>query len=238
MRNFSCISNIKLSDETSWKNKIFLTFDIDWAADFIIEPLIELLEDSGVKATWFVTHNTPLLKRLDENPNFELGIHPNFNNLLIGNDRNGRNSKEVLLRLLDLVPEANAVRSHSMCQSSVLLELFHELGLTHDCNHFIPFRSQIECKPWLHWNGMVKVPYFWEDDIETTQLDKFDLSLPIASKGLKVFDFHPIHTFLNTEDLHRYEKSRQSHHDMSSLNQYINLENRGALNAIEELISC
>ena len=238
MTKFSQISRIKLDDQCSWQEKKFLTFDIDWAEDFVIEPLIQLLEVNGIEATWFVTHDTPLLERLNENPNFELGIHPNFNNLLNGNDKNGKNSKEIVMRLLDLIPEATSVRSHSMCQSSVLIEMFHSVGLTHDCNHFIPFRSQIECKPWLHWNGMLKIPYFWEDDIETTQSDKFDLNLPIQSKGLKVFDFHPIHTFLNTEDLYRYEKSRPSHRDMSLLSQYVNLENNGTLNALKELISC
>lgn len=237
MENFSCISDIRLEDQSSWQGKTFLTFDIDWAEDFVIEPLIKILEAKGVKATWFVTHYTPLLQRLHENPNFELGIHPNFNNLLNGNDNNSRNSKEVIQKLLALIPQASSVRSHSMCQSSVLIELFHEFGITHDCNSFIPFRSQIECKPWLHWNGMVKVPYFWEDDIETTQLNKFDLSLPKGSRGLKVFDFHPIHIFLNTEDLYRYEISRPSHRDISSLSQYINFDTDGTLNALNELIS-
>ena len=236
MNVFSCISDIKLIDPRSWQDKTFLTFDIDWAADFVVEPLIKLLEDSEIKATWFVTHDTPLLKCLHENPNFELGIHPNFNNLLNGNDKNGKNSKEVVLRLLELVPQATAVRSHSMCQSSVLIELFNECGLTHDCNHFIPFRSNVECKPWLHWNGMVKVPYFWEDDIETMQPNKFDMTVPGSSKGLRVFDFHPIHTFLNTEDLSRYEKSRFSHADSALLNRYINTNNDGSLTALKRLI--
>ena len=35
--------------------------------------------------------------------------------------------------------------------------------------------------------------------------------------GIKVFDFHPIHIFLNTEHLDRYEKSREWHNCSENL---------------------
>lgn len=237
MNKFSCISDITIDDISSWQDKIFLTFDIDWAEDFVVEPLIKLLEDNNIKATWFITHQTKLLNRLRQNPNFEIGIHPNFNNLLNGNHENGKNSKEVLSRLLEIVPDAKSVRSHSMCQSSYLMNEFASCGLKYDCNHFIPFRSTIDCKPWLHYNGsIVKVPYFWEDDIEATLANKFDLTIPRSSKGIKVFDFHPIHTYLNTEDMDRYERSRLSHRDSDQLYKFINNGNIGSLTALKELI--
>jgi len=58
---------------------IYLTFDLDWACDCVIEDTLLLLEHENVPATIFVTHDTPLLKRMRENPNIELGVHPNFN---------------------------------------------------------------------------------------------------------------------------------------------------------------
>lgn len=237
MKKFSCISEISLHDTASWSKSLFLTFDIDWAADFVIERVLDVLEPLDIKATWFVTHDTPLLERMRENKNFELGIHPNFNNLLNGNNSNGANAREVVMRLLDIVPEARSVRSHSMCQSSVLLDLFSELGLTHDCNHFIPFRSGVGCRPWQHWNRMLKIPYFWEDDIEAMQPDSFNIGSLINFSGLKVFDFHPIHVFLNTESLDRYEKSRPFHRDKNLLIEAFNRDSFGVLDALNLLTS-
>ena len=237
MKKFSCISEISLSETASWSDSLFLTLDIDWAADFVIERVLDVLEPRNIKATWFVTHDTPLLARMRVNKNFELGIHPNFNNLLIGDSSNGANAREVISRLLDIVPEARSVRSHSMCQSSVLSNLFSEFGLTHDCNHFIPFRSGLICRPLEHWNGMLKIPYFWEDDIEAMQSDSFDIAPLIEISGLKVFDFHPIHVFLNTETLDRYERTRPVHRDKILLNQAVNRSIFGVLDALNVLTS-
>ena len=57
---------------------ILITLDIDWAPDFIIKKVDEILKEKGVKATWFVTHNSAYLNNLAKNKNYELGIHPNF----------------------------------------------------------------------------------------------------------------------------------------------------------------
>lgn len=71
---FGNIGEIDLENPSSYQ-KIFLTFDIDWASDEVLEYCIDIIEKANVKATWFVTHETPLLERLRANPNFELGIH-------------------------------------------------------------------------------------------------------------------------------------------------------------------
>lgn len=91
---FGNIGEIDLENPGSYQ-KIFLTFDIDWASDEVLEYCIDIVEKANIKATWFVTHETPLLGRLRANPNFELGIHPNFNPLLEGNFAYGKNYKEV-----------------------------------------------------------------------------------------------------------------------------------------------
>jgi hypothetical protein len=204
---FGCIRDIAVGDEASWRERVFLTLDVDWANDEVIAFAADLLEGTGVAATWFVTHETAMLERLRCNPRFELGIHPNFNFLLTGDPCNGANADEVLDRLLAIVPEATAVRSHSMTQSSVLLDLFARRGLTHDCNHYVPGHAGIELRPWRIWNGLTKVPYCWEDDLHciTDGPSPSDLA---ARPGLCVVDFHPIHLFLNTEDLARYEGAR------------------------------
>lgn len=220
IRTFSTVSRINMNDPASWEEKVFLTFDIDWAHDEVLADCIDLVEEADVPATWFVTHETPLLARLRANPKFELGIHPNFNFLFNLQTQAGFSAEEVLERTMALVPEATAVRSHHMTQSSTLLNLFRSKGLTHDCNHFIPMTAGITLKPWLLWNDMVRVPYSWEDDIMCIygqQQSLPDMSDLLSREGLMVFDFHPIHVYLNTEDLQRYERTRPLHYQPDAL---------------------
>jgi hypothetical protein len=228
---FATISSVDPEKTDSWENKLFLTFDIDWAADDVINDTIKVVRKADVAATWFVTHDTPLLKEIRKNPKWELGIHPNFNFLLEGDLRNGKNSLEVIQRIMKIVPEAKSVRSHSMVQSSRLLDIFKAIGLTHDCNQFIPSGSNIRLKPWFLWNGLVRVPYSWEDDIfclsrgnkVQPELEPIELINKTYPDSMIVFDFHPIHVFLNTENVERYEKSRTHHHSIKNLKTFQNL---------------
>ncbi len=239
---FRTISSIAVADTGQNSDALYLTFDIDWACDKVLADTINLIEEADVCATWFVTHDTPLLKRLRNNPKFELGIHPNFNNILVGrpDPYNGKNPEETVGRLLSLVPEAKSIRSHSMTQSTPLLNFFLEKGLTHDCNHFIPHQAGMELCPWYLWTGLIKVPYFWEDDIALIYGENLaEIEKLTQRKGLKVFDFHPIHVYLNTERMERYEESRPYHHSPEELSAYRNNETPGtrtALNTLLELI--
>jgi len=235
------ISSLTSDDPASWSGKVFLTFDVDWAHDDVILDTIDLLEAADLSATWFITHDTPVLARLRQNPKFELGIHPNFNWLLAGDICNGKDPKEVVSWMMDLVPEAKCVRSHSMMQSSGLLDVFASAGLTHDVNHFIPASVGAELRPWTLWNGMTRVPYFWEDDIACIYESKGRNEPTVTDaartgQGVKVFDFHPIHIFLNTEDLQRYERTRPIHQNPPAL-----LEQRcpgcGARSRLQELVA-
>ncbi len=209
------LGQIRPEEPSTWQGKLFLTIDIDWAHDEVLVDTIDLLDRSDANVTWFVTHDTHLLGRLRANPNYELGIHPNFNGLLSGDLRQGATAVEVIERLLRFVPEARCVRSHSTAQSTVLLQSFANAGLTHDANHFIPGSSGVEPKPWRLWNGMIRVPYCWEDDVfclyREQGIDEPDVAETVRRAGLRVFDFHPIHIFLNTESMDRYERTRSLH---------------------------
>ena len=218
------ISSIKLDAAEDWSTAPYLTFDIDWAHDAILADTIDIVEEYGVAATWFVTHDTFLLERLRGNVNFELGIHPNFNPLLSGNTSSGRDALDVVNILMSIVPEAKSVRSHSTTNSSALRDTFVSKGLTHDCNMFIPTQSNISLKPYRLWSNLVCVPYSWEDDvhilyesIDVPQKSPCDIAIDASGLGLKVFAFHPIHVFLNTEKLDRYERTRPLHQNPQEL---------------------
>lgn len=201
---FKTISTIIPSDPATWMDKIFLTFDIDWAHDQVLEDAIDLVEQAGVAATWFVTHETPLLKRLRANPEFELGLHPNFNFLLQSDYRNGSNVEEVVDRLLHIVPEAVSIRTHSLIVSSPLLAMFKKKGLTHDSSLFIPASSGLILKPFIDSLQMIRCPYVFGDYSSCME----DVGKKDSFNMLRIFNFHPIHVFLNTKSLNCYEKAR------------------------------
>ncbi|KDB61537.1 hypothetical protein AZ16_0128 [Bordetella bronchiseptica B18-5 (C3)] len=215
---FARISDIDPGSPETWRGKVFLSFDIDWAEDFVLLDTLELIERAGVPATWFATHQTALLERIERHPGFELGIHPNFNNLLsVGS---AQSAEQVLDAALALAPGCRSVRSHSLTQSTRLLALFADRGLGHECNALIPWDAGIPLRPWRHWDGTtVRVPHCWEDDIACLagwplEGDAFYWYDP---DGLNVLDFHPIHVYLNTETLERYEASRPVHRDSAAL---------------------
>ena len=217
---FENIKNIDLSKPSSWQSKIFLTFDLDWCSDEVLLYTLDIIEKYDIKATFFVTHDTPLLERMRANPKIELGIHPNFNFLLNGDFRYGKNFNEVIEYYKNIVPESASVRSHSMASSSIILDGFEKFGLIYDCNTFIPYSSGIEVIPYKNWNSLIKVPYFWEDDVHCIYDWDWDVKKFIQYKGIKVFDFHPIHIFLNTNNLDRYMDIKNMKHQEYELLNY------------------
>ena len=142
---FENIKNINLENPSSWEDKIFLTFDIDWCSDEVLSFTLDIIEKNNIKATFFVIHETKLLDRMRANPNIELGIHPNFNPLLSGDFRYGKNIDEVVGYYKNIVPEAMSVRSHSLTQSGVIFPIFEKNNLTYECNTFIPLQGGSYC---------------------------------------------------------------------------------------------
>lgn len=215
------ISDIDVRIPSTYQRRTFLTFDIDWAHDQVIRDTHQLLVDAGICSTWFITHATPALDDLKADPNVEIGIHPNFNKLLEGDHSNGSSVKDVIQRLLEIAPEARSVRAHSLMQSSRILDCYAECGLTHDATHYIEPSFSESLSPWLHWNGIVRVPLIWEDDVAFIQ-DPGNPRLPssktpISRSQIRQLGFHPIHVFLNTENTSRYEGTRDSHQNPETL---------------------
>jgi peptidoglycan/xylan/chitin deacetylase (PgdA/CDA1 family) len=210
----------------NYEKSIFLTFDIDWAHDDVIKDTIEILAAENVKATFFITHDCDALNDLRLNRSFELGIHPNFNPLL--NAEPGlKPFTQVVDHLMLLIPDAKSVRSHSLVQSSRILDYFASCGLRIDANIYIPISSGIICKPFVIWNNILRVPHFWEDDLYLLRNDivNYDVSTFLSYEGIKVFDFHPIHVYLNTESITRYENAKPHYHNAGEL---IKFRNHGA----------
>jgi hypothetical protein len=194
-----------------------LSVDIDWAHDAVIADLLHLIEHHRAKATWFVTHATPLLADIRAAGRHELGLHPNFNPLLEGATGNAR---DTLLRLKEIVPEGVSARSHSLTRSSRLAVLFKSEGLGHESNYFVPPVAGNALAPWRDFAGLVQVPIRWEDDV---RLIDPSIGEPIEHVGhLQPFvvDVHPIPTYLNTTTPADYERAKADAsrpHDLAKL---------------------
>lgn len=217
---FSAIQSILVEDQRTWKDKIFLTFDIDWAPDPVLEHVIDIVEEAEVSATWFVTHKTPVLNRLRANDQFELGVHPNFNPLLAkSRPEIMKSAHDIVQELMEIIPEAKSVRSHSITFSTQILSIFSEFNLTHDVNMYVPFNSGVQLRPWYDASGMARVPFFWEDDVQLQvgAGHNVDEVTTLHAEGLMVFDFHPIHVFLNTQSMNTYNAAKKHFNDMEYL---------------------
>lgn len=220
-----------------FENKLFLTFDIDWASDEVFNYTIDQIEMYDISATFFVTHTTPVLERLRKNQKMELGIHPNFSFLMNGDYRYGRNCEEVIDYYMKIVPEAVSARSHALVQGTEILDIYHKKGIKYDLNLLIPRSSQIELKPIQIWlDDFIRLPYFWEDDTSIYMNESNDASLYLNTSGLKIFDFHPIHIFLNTEKMDRYVKAKEFFRDYYNLKNCINQGGPGTTNFFHELL--
>ena len=221
MKKYSNISSIKTEDKSTWSDKTFLTIDMDWAHDEVIEDTLHIINSHGASSTWFVTHKSSLLNQMENNDNIELGIHPNFNKILDGsNYHNNTNSSKIIEDALKLVRNCKSIRSHSLTQSEKLLDEFQSFGLTHICNLYIPLSANIELKPFNLWDNITIVPHSWQDNVQLRLYNKLLKIDSINNVNLKVFNFHPIHIYLNTENLVRYENTRHLHNNPKELIRY------------------
>lgn len=215
---------------------IYITFDIEWAPDFVLEHCIELCDKHDVRATYFATHATKLLDEISANKDYELGVHPNFNKLLDRTD-NQQGVEAILQELKDIAPNSTSIRSHSTLQSARLLDIFFASGFTHDVNTWIPHWSDIELKPWIDWSGLVMVPFYWADDIYCMNGGSRNVRELLDRPGLKIFNYHPIHLYLNTDSYEIYESSKAYHNVPEALKGYRNKSNNnGVRDFFEKLI--
>lgn len=196
--------------------KTILSFDIDWAADFVISDLIDIIGSKAIKHTFFVTHTSPLLQKYKENPFVRYGLHPNFDRLLNGDDRNGKNAESVLNNLASCFPSCSVIRSHTLTNSSRLSVMFNRKGflyesnlLFHNCDQpILPFRD---------FSELCKVPITWEDDVWLINKDAYKAEEIIQKERLNVFNFHPIHIYLNTPTIEHYDESRECSQNQDEL---------------------
>ena len=202
-----------------------ITFDIDWAPDCAIDLASNLLAERGVKSTWFVTHLSPAVERLQDRPDlFELGIHPNF----MSGSTHGEDPEQVLKTCMELVPDAVSMRTHGLLQSGNIFDFVMTLTpVKFDVSLFHPRALQIDVVKYERFGQILwRVPYVWEDDYV---MESPPLSVPrepefsgfsetlTRARGIQVFNFHPIHVLLNSNVMDNYNAMKRDYPTLADI---------------------
>jgi len=214
-----------------------ITLDIDWSPDFIIRDVSEILTKNNVRATWLITHKSPILHELQKNSLFELGIHPNF----LPNSTQGDDPDSILKNLMNIVPKAKSIRTHELMQHGSLLLKFKKYGIENDLSLFLEKTRNLE----PHFSNFYKLyrfPCFWSDAAEIVEDSNWSLDEPTYHvPGLKIFCFHPIHIYLNTRNWEKYNLMKNtlgySSINEKTIEEFINKNNPGTRTFFEEIVS-
>jgi hypothetical protein len=220
------ISAIDPRREETWRDTTFLTLDVDWATDDVLEYALALMRERQLRCTVFATHASGRVESIREDCAFEVGVHPNFQHLCAPDGADGR-QYQPLDELQTLFPAATAVRSHSLVQSSRLQNEFARRGLTHDCNTYVPSEARLPLRPWTIWNGLIKVPFVFADDFHLYGGDvRRDLP-SLLDAELRVLAFHPIHLYLNTDCIDTYEGYKRGASQGQAVEGFVNQSRYG-----------
>lgn len=189
-------------------NGFAISIDLDWAPDCAIDLTADILRRAGARATWLVTHDSPAVRRLAEEPDlFELGLHPNF----MSGSTHGDTPEAVLDGLLDIVPGASAMRSHGLCMSARLLDLAASRGIRTEASIFLPGAPGLAPVPYDTRHGrLMRLPTYWSDDYALRTGDH-EPARHEAVPGMKIMCFHPVHVALNSVSGTGYAAFRRAH---------------------------
>ena len=237
---FIRLKDVNFNKPESWKGKIALTFDVDWASDEVFSYTLDLIEESNFPATFFLTHDTPLLNRIRNNPSWEIALHPNF--LLSANSPVGldQHIEQILLDMKSWAPEAVSLRSHGLVTAARWLWKYQSAGIE---NLSMSTRFNAKNQPYEEINGLVECPIYFSENSQLVIQQEGGIELAdteqlgqVAKDELRVFDFHPIHIFLNTEDYARYENSRAYQSDWKALQSHRNERINGTENWLRSIL--
>lgn len=212
---------------------IGITCDVDWAPESVIEYTLDLFESNKICCTLFATHKSQVLDNCNRNY-FEIGLHPNFNFLL--NNKSDKSFTEIIDDLKILYPEAMGIRSHCLTQNTIMTEAIAKRGFSYESNDLVPFGKNL---PGIKlWNNLVRIPIIWEDDLHWRYNKGFENhGIDMNEQGVKIFNFHPIHIFLNTPTAAFYNGVKEHYQNPDALNKLVNKEIPGTRDLLLSLFN-
>lgn len=221
--SFIHFSEIALNAKHTWQGKKILSFDLDWVSDPVLDWFLNFINTYKIKVTVFITNPTHLIDKIRRSDFIEIGIHPFFKDIKADN----YGVKETINFLKGIVPEAKVIRSHRLTTSASWNEIYKQSGFDFSSNYVMFGNPNIS--PWPHLNGVVEVPIYFSDDgffrikdDTTSQFDLSTISFKSDENAIQVYDFHPIHCFLNTESVTRYDLARPFFNDYDQLKNHVN----------------
>lgn len=204
-------------------NNFVITLDLDWAPDEVLKYTLNLLKSFNIPATLFMTN-----KSLLSLEGYEVGIHPSFTSL---------NFSKHISPLIKYFPDAIGTRSHSLFYTERLREVYPQFQLKYQSNMMLYKQKNI--KPFLMSQEVMEIPIFWMDTF-ALYLEKnsgIDIKkIDLKSKGLKVFDFHPIHIYLNTYSLEHYRSAKEHYQNPLRLKKFRNKKYFGVRDFFVQLL--
>jgi hypothetical protein len=202
---------------------VCLSVDVEWASRAVIDDLRAVLDERGLRATFFATH--PGI----EVGGHERGIHPNFRRdgdvaRALAADREDDGAfgeaaayERVVARFKSFAPEARGVRAHSLHYDSLLLPIYARHAIEYDSSYQIPLVPGL--RPFWKEHGLVEIPVYFNDYFElNTGALSFDGSrMDFSAPGLKVILLHPNLVYLNAESEQHYFSIKKHYHDPERL---------------------
>lgn len=216
---------------------IFLTFDMDWAIDEVLEDFYQLIKEYQVKATVHVTHQTRYIETFRQDDAFEIGIHPNFNRGLQGDA--GNSADKTLGDMKAMVPEAVCCRGHALTTSSLIVTLYDKYGIKYDLNHIVEPVPGMKLSSYQAQSGAAQIlPFIFEDDVYISRKNRKPIAFYLGEEfdAPRIFNFHPQHLFLNTVSPEMYDATRPYYKCYSRLQELRNTKERGVRDIFADLI--
>ncbi len=205
----------KIIDTKSLDDEFCITIDVDWSPEELIESVINTLNSYKIKATFFATHPIDVKEH-------ETALHPNFTSF--------ERYEETIRKLLQIYPDAKGVRGHRLMTDETLLLHYEKLGILYQSSYLMLGLKNI--RPFYLEFNIMEIPLFYMDRIHFDDSWHAKKGFTINSinmdfTGLKVFDFHPIHIFLNTNNRDLYERAKKYYHEPKLLESYRNKDKEG-----------
>lgn len=188
-------------------DEVVVTVDTEWCPDPVIADTVDLLDDHGVSATLFSTHDDGV-----DADGHERALHPNF----LADDTTEVEALDTVARAY---PDATGLRSHGMYVHSPLRAEYEAYGIGYESNYAAYLVDALE--PFWMFGEAVQFPVYFMDDT-WLRLRADPDALPsvdelLCGPGLRVLDFHPVHVYLNTPDIDYYRARKDAYHDPDRL---------------------
>ena len=185
-----------MTDQPIYKTQPVFCFtsDVDWASENALLIQQEIFDRYNIKAAYFVTHESSLIRKWHSEGKIEIGIHPNF----LPGSSHGSTFDEVIDTVMKLVPDARCFRAHRCFDVTPITHELVRRGLLYDSN--MVTNLQQDLAPIEHESGLLRFPVFYEDGTHFEWRRSWDFSQfhdIFSQPGIKVISTHPMITALN-----------------------------------------